>query len=525
MIFTEIKMRVDHAWKQELINNSLMHYAGEKGNFHSCDPQTLSQQLSAIHGHYAAIVETEDYIIAAVDRIRSYPIFYYQDTKHFIIGNSADLIKESLKLVEVVPAHLKQFMMFGYVLNDGTLYQGLKQLLPGEGLVWNKKIGQLSIIRYDRYLPAPEIALDEAEWLLESAAVLNRAIKRMMVRADGRPIWVALSGGFDSRLILAKLKEFNYQPLHAFSYGVANNFEAKTAKRVAAQLDVDWHFMESKPKRAAQLFSSQLRKEYTDYAAALCAVPSYMDFEAINQLKHYAPFASDSIVVNGQSGDFITGGHVPLRLYQKPNEDLFFELVIAKHGSLWPALNKASDLQSLKNAISVNKPELNHLTLPDRLAAWYENWECEERQVKAVINGQRVYDYFGLSWHLPLWDTEMMNFWKRVPIPYKLNQRLYIQYLKEYNYAGVFSVLRDPANIWPPRYRYIPWIAKGIGMFCGAHLKQQFYKRMYYYANYHNQYALLGHSYYLQHYQHTRNFVSLAARHLIQEWGIEPSFS
>ena len=53
----------------------------------------------------------------------------------------------------------------------------------------------------------------------------------------------------------------------------------------------------------------------------------------------------------------------------------------------------------------------------------YEILEFEDRQVKYVINGQRLYEFFGYEWRLPLWDSLYLNFWEKVPLEYKFDQK------------------------------------------------------------------------------------------------------
>ena len=87
----------------------------------------------------------------------------------------------------------------------------------------------------------------------------------------------------------------------------------------------------------------------------------------------------------------------------------------------------------LNNYFSVYK---NSIT---EKADLYENWEYYERQVKYVVNGQRTYDYFDLNWYLPLWDGEFVKFWTKVPKKFRYKQNLYLSYLKQWNYKGLFN--------------------------------------------------------------------------------------
>jgi asparagine synthase (glutamine-hydrolysing) len=484
----------------------------------------LKQILQTLRGNFACIIDTKDYIFACVDRIRSHSIYFYHQQNNFLIADNPQTILDATKTLKINDNNLLTFLMTGYVLGDGTLYEDLKQLRAGEYLLWNKNRSQLTVTQYYQYLPCPDNQKTETDLLAEHDEIMNRITQRMIARANGKPIWVALSGGFDSRLVLAKLKQFNYNNLHAFSYGVAHNFEAKTAKRVAEQLGVKWLFLPAKTANARRLFASELRKAYTDYAWGCSAVPSYLDFEGIYHLTQNKHVDDSCMIVNGQTGDYLSGGHIPPRLYQNPSEQLLVTAIIDKHASLWEQLKTENNLNLIREKILATKPAAESLlNSTDYYCAWHENWEWQERQPKAVINGQRVYEYFNLDWMLPLWDNELLDFWRTVPIEHKIKQRLFVKYLTQYNYKNVFSRLRDPANIWVPKYRWIPWCAGLIRLCGGRNRKNRYYKRMYYYSTDNGQYAFLGRKYYLQNYKYARNFVSLATLHLTEEFKITTS--
>ena len=44
---------------------------------------------------------------------------------------------------------------------------------------------------------------------------------------------------------------------------------------------------------------------------------------------------------------------------------------------------------------------------------------------------------------MPLWDFELMNYWKDVPLSQKNKQNLYINYLKDYNYKKSLHELSE----------------------------------------------------------------------------------
>lgn len=86
--------------------------------------------------------------------------------------------------------------------------------------------------------------LNEVQWADKLLEVLLQATKRLVAYAQGRPIVIPLSGGWDSRTIALALKKVGYEPLIAFSYGKPKNAEAEVSRDVASQLGIPWLFAE-----------------------------------------------------------------------------------------------------------------------------------------------------------------------------------------------------------------------------------------------------------------------------------------
>ena len=99
--------------------------------------------------------------------------------------------------------------------------------------------------------------------------------------------------------------------------------------------------------------------------------------------------------------------------------------IISKHHSLWEELKTNKNLEAISEKIllNINKKQ-NDLLSDDDIASYYEYYEWQERQCKSVINGVRIYEWFGYDWRLPLWYDELMYFWERVPWNLKIKQKL-----------------------------------------------------------------------------------------------------
>lgn len=491
------------------------------------EEQKISDRLLALlkseYGCFGIIVDHPEFLFASVDRLRSYPVYYSQYDNEVFVANSAVKLRNHCHLETINSQSLLEFNMAGYVFNRDTLYRDLYQLQGGECLFWKKGSDAPEIKRYYRYVPTPTTTKSASDLLNELSQVVDAVVHRTIERAHGAPIWVPLSGGLDSRLIIAKLVEHKYDRLQTFSFGVPGNFEANRAKQVAEQLAVPWFFCPFISKQMKNAAYKNARSAYTDFAAGLCSVPSYLGFRAFYTLTQKKIIPADAIIINGQTGDFISGGHVPSVLFTNNATTLsdILEFLINKHCSLWLNLKTRENLERIQHRSTNQFPILDNALAPiDRLCSNYETWEWEERQSKMVVNSQRIYDFFRLKWLLPLWDSQLMDFWESVPYELKVDQKLYIDYLKQYNYKGVFDTLRDVAKPWTVKYAWIPWFARGIGLFAGKRFKVKYYHHMYYYATDRDQYVDYGRKHYLEHYKVARGVVSFDVMHYLNQVGI-----
>lgn len=483
-----------------------------------CNSSPPSQEetgelLRAMDGHFAFVADGPGFLLAAVDKNRSIPVFYYRTPSGLVLGNCARALMARSDAVELDRDALLEVRMAGYATGRKTALRGLSQLLPGEFLLCMDESAVTRLERYYRYLPVPATSVDEDSLLEDLAGVTDAVFQWTAEAAGGRPIWVPLSGGLDSRLVLCKLHELGYANLHAYSYGMPGNHEARVAKTVAHKLGVSWEFVPVEARTCRRFFWSSRRRDYWRIGDGLSSIPPLQDVAVLKGRAARGEVPHDAVIINGQSGDYITGGHLPESLLS-PNlgDSEIVAAIVSKHFSLW------SDLKSPEALAYVDGSVRDYLAESQRLekrslepAALYEAWEWQERQCKYVVNGVRMYDYVGMDWLMPLWHGRYMRFWEKVPFRLKLGQRLYKAYLARWDYAGLFRNYAPKVWRWPGVSIAVLPVAWILGRLAGAGAREWLYRRARYFGHYGFAYGLHGLGHFLGRADEARNPVSFMA--------------
>jgi asparagine synthase (glutamine-hydrolysing) len=419
--------------------------------------ETIGQHLKQIDGHFAGVVQTPDRLLAAVDRIRSIPLFYAETPQGLCIDSQARRLRTRVNADGIDPEAALEIAMGGFSTGDSTLFSELRQIVGGSFVLHEgREVRRRRYYTYDAWRLGPDRPRRDLKRGLEE---VTRAIFRKMVDGlDGRLVMLPLSAGLDSRLIASALKILNYKNVICFAYGRPGNHEADTSRRVAEALGFPWRFIPYNPRRVGQALKSAAYEEHERFADTCASVPFTQDFLAVQELHASGEIPQDAVFINGQSGDFITGNHIPKVLFQPTSVESaavrrkrIIDALILKHFSLWRDLSTAENRQRIAVRLAAGLRDAN---VPQDLEAdsdhgAYELSEFHERQSKFVVSGQRVYESFGYDWRLPLWDVDFIDFWRPLSLAAKREQNLYAEFLSEVNWGNVWRPLRVKSYVSP----------------------------------------------------------------------------
>lgn len=394
----------------------------------------VSDFLKASNGFFCAVKVGEKDGWMAVDKIRSIPIFYGQKHGKLYVSDDPRWILKQVKNKKIDSIARKEFFLTGYVTGSDTLFSDVKQLQAGEVVYFeycDSGVLTLKAERYFRYVHHDYFEENNSSLHKKFDSVLENVFKRLIDYAEGRTIVVPLSGGYDSRLIVLMLKKMGCDNIVAFSYGRPGNKEALVSREIATQLGIRWEFVPYSDERWYRWYRSSEMQSYFDYADGLSSLPHIQDWPAVLTLKKKKLIPGNSVFVPGHTGDKVSGGlsKASLRLYcgEEKTEAITSD-IIRYHYSLFDYKPTLSDHFSPKSRILRTLGDINQY--PDGSSA-FESWDITERQPKFIVNSVRVYEFFGYDWWIPFWDTEFMNYWRRIAPNKRINQGLYISYVND----------------------------------------------------------------------------------------------
>jgi len=272
-------------------------------------------------------------------------------------------------------------------------------------------------------------------------------------------------------------------------------------------------------RAAREFFYTDLRRKYWEYSDGLCCIPNMQDIHALESLKRIGKLPLDVVVINGQSGDFITGGHLPEDFTNAESSPAaLLKRAIAKHFSQDLRLLSEENVDALSSKI-LSLIGIDRQTPMDRqqLASLYEWWEWQERQCKYVVQGQRIYDFYALAWQLPLWADEYLEFWAQIPLDLKIRQELYRSYLQRYDFFGCFRAFNPQKWNWPGITIGIVPLARTVKLLLGSRSSDLFYHYLDYFGHYRQFYAPYGLPHFLSKAKSIRGPIALNVETWINE--------
>lgn len=432
---------------------------------------TINGLIAGLKGHFALVATGSAWAIAAVDHVRSIPLATVWLGERWMIGDRPDWLRREagLDVSSVNPEAALTIGMAGYTIGGSALYRGLDVLCPGE-MVFIDGNGFLQKNCY--YFYRPWQAHQDAPARKTAASLADTTLKiidKTLKSLDGRPLVVPLSAGNDSRLIVSAAKHLGYRDVRCFTYGRTGNFEVETSRAIAERLGYPWRFVPSTVSKLRRYFTGESYAAYLDYADCCTAVPFVQDMWPIEILKSEGFIPLEAVFANGNTGDYISGLHIVPSM-RTPRDDLdevvrwqrVLDALYDKHFALWQSLRNDSNRKTIKKALIRSMQQVGaSLGSPEMDYGLYEGSEFLDRQCKYVITGQKIYEFLGHEWRLPLWDRDYLDFWEGVPLEDKVGQSLYTQMLQSENWGKVWhDIPVNRPNIRPQILVPLRWLAK-----------------------------------------------------------------
>lgn len=176
-------------------------------------------------------------LFAARDPLGIKPFYYSCTPRRFLFGSE---IKALLAYPDVSAqlsrVSLPEYLAFGYLAGEDTLFEGVRKLLPGHWLELDES-GGLHIERYwDLPSPIGSDARPTGQYVDTYRGLLEQAVSSHLM--SDVPLGVFLSGGLDSSVVAALMTRFRKQPILTFSVGYDESpySELPFARTVAAHL-------------------------------------------------------------------------------------------------------------------------------------------------------------------------------------------------------------------------------------------------------------------------------------------------
>ena len=372
--------------------------------------EDFENRVKSLSGCYSIIVNDSDKVYATVDRTRTFPLFYSKFNGEFYLSDDTFYLKDKINANKINEDSVNDFLATGYVTGNETILENVFQIQSSEYITYQADC--LSTKMYFKYIPK---LLNDASYEDLSDQFLNileKMAKRMIKYANGKQIVLPLSGGYDSRLIATLLRKYKYDNVLCYTYGSTDSYEVSISKQVAKKLNFRWIFVEYTETIIPSDFTKdKLFLKFSEFAFNYSSKMSMQDYFAVKYLYENKIVDKDSIFIPGHSGDFLGGSH-----FSKLPQDTIdvVDLIIKKHYVL--------------NKVNFNKNKIINLIKSEKTEFIYaleENWNMKERQSKHIVNSLRNYEFFGYKHMIPLWDLELVNFFKNLPVKYKINSKFY----------------------------------------------------------------------------------------------------
>jgi asparagine synthase (glutamine-hydrolysing) len=181
-------------------------------------------------------------LFLARDRLGIKPLYYRHDGKGLVFGSEIKALLAYPQLrADFNRKTLAEYLAFGYIAGEDTMYAGIRKLMPGHTLMLDES-GKLEISPYwDLNVNSDEGSRTRESYVHEYRERLEESVRSHLM--SDVPLGVFLSGGLDSSAVAALTARIRNDRIETFAvgYGEEEFSELPFARAVAQHIGSEHH--------------------------------------------------------------------------------------------------------------------------------------------------------------------------------------------------------------------------------------------------------------------------------------------
>jgi asparagine synthetase B (glutamine-hydrolysing) len=391
------------------------------------------------------------------DRYGHYGIYYYEDENFRVLSTRMELIFPWMSSRAINQESLNFFIRSGEMVDDMTLVSGIRFLHGGIVSRFSREASESR--RWWSMHSEIDDSIDFNSAAKECGHRLKTAVQRIALANPS--IGVPLSGGLDSRFLLAMCPEPNRVP--SFTMGLKGCRDVRFAEEFAEKIKSPHDTFIWQPELFPPLWND-----------GVATTGGAFGITEMHMLPYAEKFSEKcGVTLNGLAGDALLGGNFIKRKWMRTRSTHELAEMTWNWRSGEP-LNDTVDLLLRKNgdrtaAINIWKTSLYNQAGHSPYTCLFD-WLVRNRVFRFTNCGTSLLRRHVES-HAPFFDNDFFEFLSRIPFSYRYKHRLYLHTLNQTSYLAA-SVPWQRTGIRPSRGYLLQLMALLINKFAGVSNKK-----------------------------------------------------
>jgi len=283
--------------------------------------------FKGLSGSFCGILwnNSEGKVVLVTDKLGTRPIHYAIKGRELIFSTHARAILQYPGFPKRVnELAVVKFLMYGKlgIIGDDTFFDGIKIMPPASVLISTKE--GVKVYQYWDLEYVEDKRFHKKKYVESLAKAYIKIVNSMVNKFNN--VALQLSGGLDSRSVLASLNSTNRQRILAVTFGVEKSLDLKIAKKVATKFGIKHLIISLDP--------AELRK----YAEYIVYITDGQDVPTVSYLplvmRRVIEYGSNTTIL-GFALDLLLGGSYLQREYFKVKNNKNFILSLEKNSALF----------------------------------------------------------------------------------------------------------------------------------------------------------------------------------------------